>query len=601
MQIRLLGKPGFTGPDAPQMRGRKSWALLAYLALEDSTPSRNYLADLLFAEADDPIRALRWNLTEIRRALGTDSIGTGDQVNLRIGPGWTVDALEVISAPWWAAEAVETIGRELLEGFGSIGSPGYETWLLSKRRFLQHSAASSLREAALARLGEHQPDKAVASAARLVALDPFDEEGQALLIRCYATAGDGAAAARQLACCTRLLREELGIEPGPAVVEAVHSTATSDFSRPPGRADIEAKLQAGEAAFQAGAFDAGIECLRDAAKGAHALHDAELDLKAWLSLGSALAHAGRSKHLEAAAALHRTIDIATRTGKNEAAGEAAVEMAWIEFMAARYGRARHWIEKALEFGGDDLTIRTRALWIRGKTWMETGHSARSLADLKAADEFSVELGDRARRSFCLASLGRTLLLRGALDEAAEVLERAVGIGEIEGFTWATPLPQAFLGEVKTLWEQFDEAEDVLQRSLASARQLQDSSFETFACRALGVLSVAKHDEESALGWFKQAYVRAISEPDCTWALAYTLDALADHSSRSRMPEADRWIEELEALASSTGMRELLCHCYIYRHRLGDETAAGKARALAEGLDNPDLHRLLDRASIYTGG
>lgn len=57
LDIRLLGRPAIEGGDAP--RGRKAWALLAYLLSSDSSPTREQLAGLFFEDADDPLRALR--------------------------------------------------------------------------------------------------------------------------------------------------------------------------------------------------------------------------------------------------------------------------------------------------------------------------------------------------------------------------------------------------------------------------------------------------------------------------------------------------------------------------------------------------------------
>ncbi len=68
----LLGPPLLIrdGVVYPAPRGRKVWALLAYLALSDRPPTRQQLIDLLFPDADDPAGALRWNLSELRRLLG---------------------------------------------------------------------------------------------------------------------------------------------------------------------------------------------------------------------------------------------------------------------------------------------------------------------------------------------------------------------------------------------------------------------------------------------------------------------------------------------------------------------------------------------------
>ena len=61
LTIHLLGRPRIERPsgDVYQFRSRKSWALLAFLILNDRPPSRRQLASLLFSEADDPLRPVR--------------------------------------------------------------------------------------------------------------------------------------------------------------------------------------------------------------------------------------------------------------------------------------------------------------------------------------------------------------------------------------------------------------------------------------------------------------------------------------------------------------------------------------------------------------
>ena len=74
LAVHLLGRPRIDrgAAEAYQFRSRKSWALLAYLILSERSAPRSQLASLLFADAKDPVRALRWSLAEIRRALGDD-------------------------------------------------------------------------------------------------------------------------------------------------------------------------------------------------------------------------------------------------------------------------------------------------------------------------------------------------------------------------------------------------------------------------------------------------------------------------------------------------------------------------------------------------
>src|SRR6476469_10024526 len=91
--IRLLGAPSIEvdGAPAPGPRGRKTWALLAYLVLAERPPTRHRLAELLFGGADDPLGALRWSLAELRRSLGGHASLGGEPVRLVLADGVTTD------------------------------------------------------------------------------------------------------------------------------------------------------------------------------------------------------------------------------------------------------------------------------------------------------------------------------------------------------------------------------------------------------------------------------------------------------------------------------------------------------------------------------
>ena len=92
--IRLLGPPRIESPGASpaQPRGRKAWAVLAYLALQTAGTGRSRTAALLFPDAADPLGALRWNLSELRRSLAGVTLD-GDPLRLEMQPPWRCDAV----------------------------------------------------------------------------------------------------------------------------------------------------------------------------------------------------------------------------------------------------------------------------------------------------------------------------------------------------------------------------------------------------------------------------------------------------------------------------------------------------------------------------
>src|SRR6266487_204815 len=195
LAIHLLGKPKIErdGVRADAPKGRKPWALLAYLLCSTGAMPRERLTALLFSDADDPLGALRWNLAELRRLLGDPTILRGDPLQLCLPPGSFVDVWALASGAWMDASQVPGLGCDLLAGMNFPTSAAFEAWLLSERRHVKASAHAALREAVTASLAAGQTRAAIDMARR------------------------------QLTACVALFRRELGTEPGPAVRSALVS------------------------------------------------------------------------------------------------------------------------------------------------------------------------------------------------------------------------------------------------------------------------------------------------------------------------------------------------------------------------------------------
>ena len=151
--VHLLGQPSIESErgEGYRLRSRKSWALLAYLLLKERPPTRAQLASLLFGEADDPLRALRWCLSEIRRGLGEDAVVEGDPVTLVLPPGAVVDIEVIERGNWVDAVALPGLGRDLLEAMVIQGAPAFDSWLLAEQRHGAAATEAILHEAALGR------------------------------------------------------------------------------------------------------------------------------------------------------------------------------------------------------------------------------------------------------------------------------------------------------------------------------------------------------------------------------------------------------------------------------------------------------------------
>src|SRR5918994_4527260 len=125
------------------------------------------------------------------------------------------------------------------------------------------------------------------------------------------------------------------------------------MARPSGRAGILAQLEAGEAAFAAGAVNAGLGTLHHAAVDAAAGTTPDLLARALVALGSALVHAARGSDEEGAAILHRAIEAAETSGDARLAATAHRELGYVELLRGQYPRADAWLIRAAELADPD--------------------------------------------------------------------------------------------------------------------------------------------------------------------------------------------------------------------------------------------------------
>lgn len=593
--IHLLGRPWLGRGEAvvSPPRGRKAWGLLAYLLVAARPHPRDHLASLLFAEADDPLRALRWNLAELRRSLGLREALRGDRVSVSLPPNTYVDLHVLTSGSWVEASAVPGLGCELLAGMDFPTSPGFEAWLLNERRRLTVAALAALREGALARLAAGDAVGAQSLAARLVALAPLDENGHALLIRAFVTGGDDEAASRQLHACTELMRRELGVDPGPAVAAALRSGDRRSSGRVGAAASGRAQLDAGLAALKAGVLDAGLECLTRAAAEAAAAQDRELEAKASFELGSALVHCGRSRYEEGAAVLHEVLPLAESLGDNRLGAAAARELAWVELLSARYQRSEVWLQKALELAQGEPGEAASGLWVLGMGLTEVARYPESLAVLRQAITLADSAGDARAGGIARALVGKAHLMRGELDEARPILEQSLETFQSAGWTWLLPWAEAYLGELELFAGNLERAEALLDHAFSLAAQISDPCFCAKSEANLGLLEARRGDVAAARSRLESARLWLVRTPDHVWSLGYALDASCVVGTSWALPDTGQWIDELEQLAGRAGMRELVARSYVHRHNLtGDVSMIEAARLLAADIDNPRLHLIV---------
>jgi DNA-binding SARP family transcriptional activator len=595
--IHLLGAPLLIRDEVVYAtpRGRKVWALLAYLTLSHGSPSRQQLVDLLFTDAEDPAGALRWNLSELRRLLGgPDTVGSGNVVQLRLPAGTVIDVLVLMGGTSGEAVDLPGLGRELLEGMDIDASPGFDAWLLGERRRLLGLSEAVLREGSLRAIASGNTRAAVELATRLVAADPLNEDAHVLLVRAFAASGDDVAVRRQLSASVDLFRRELGVEPGPELIEA---GAIDVAGRPPvgvGRASLEALVESGDAAVNAGAIEAGLESLRNAVAGAHASGDTEIETAALLSLGSALIHATKGRDEEGAAALHRSITAAETTGQRSVAASAHRELGYVELLRGDYPRAAVWLRSAEELADGEPLERARIQAVRGTCLGDVGAHDQATEAYEESRALGDSLGNLNQRAWAMAFLGRTQLLRNELRAAEATLHEACMAARSARWTAFIACPEALAAEVWVRTGDLDRASETFEHAFALACQVNDACWEAYGVRGLGLLRAARGDLDGSIELMEDALIRCARQRDThLWLRAYVLDALCAVAISASHPTAAAWVTDLASLAGRSGMRELSVRAYLYRRDLGDPTAVDAARVLAVGIENPHLHDLLE--------
>jgi DNA-binding SARP family transcriptional activator len=588
--VRLLGRPVAErdGVACRPPRGRKAWALLAYLALAERPPGRGHLAHLLFGDADDPLGALRWTLAELRRTLGVTL--TGDPVT--IGGPLDIDVRRLVggSDPSWVPDGP----GELLEGLTLSGQAEFESWLVVQRHRLAALVESRLREAAANLLTAGRAAQAVPLAARAVACNPLDEGNHELLVRALAMSGDRAAAQRQVAVCVDLFRRELGVEPSEALTDAAYSgPATTAVPPVGGRRAALSQLEAGRAAILAGAVDAGVQCLRRAVAEAGEHGDAALRARCLCALGSALVHAVRGRDEEGAAVLREAVVLAAEAGDQAIAVEARRELGFVEVQAGRRAAGEAWLAEAASLARTDEE-RAAILGVRGMNASDSGDYAAAFVHLGESVEHARRAGDERQCAWSLALLGRAHLLRGERRQAEAVLGESLALVARQRWLAFQPWPQALRGELDLLGGDVAGATDHLEHAWSLACQLGDPCWEGMAARGLGLLHADRGEHAAASGWHSEATARCARLPDrYVWVLGHTLDGAITHAIDNHMYDrATPMVSTLAALAARGHMRELTVRAHLHRHRLGETAALGAARLLAEDIDNPALAALL---------
>lgn len=600
LRVRLLGRPRIEddGQQCPPPRGLKSWAVLARVALAERGIERRELAAELFGEADDPLGALRWCLADVRRSLGQPDLLRDDVLTLAPAELWLdVRALEDGDLP--AGE----IGGALLDGVDLRNCPGFDTWLLLARMRCAARGQQELRRRALSLLAAGEAGAATEAAGLAARLDPLDEAAQELFLRTLVAAGRAGLASAHLASCLALFARE-GLVPSPALRSAARDPKAA--RRPRVRAGVVAAslLQAGTAALDAGAVDAGVETLRraaaeagrcaDLAPGAQAplaqtVLTQTLLAETLLALGGALVHAVRGSDGEGAVVLHRALRAARAAGEDELTADIQRELAFVDVQAGRHASAARALGEATRHACDDPGRRAGILAIRGMNEADRGRHAEA-ADLLLQSAGSARLAGRPRQeAWSRGVLARSLLLAGRVADARDAAEESFALAQRERWNAFLPWPQVLRAQCLAQAGDWADAATETEHAFALACELGDPCWEGMAGRGLGLLALHDGDLPGARRWLGDARRRCDRVSDrYVWVSAYIGLAELEAEAGRHPDRAARAAARLYDFAVRSDLPEFLAWALVYQAEAGDRGRAALARAAAAGVSNPAL-------------
>ena len=233
--LNWLGSPQALLNGIPvKFETRKAAALLAVLSLDRRPQSREFLATLFWPEYDS-VRApanLRRTLASLQASLGPgwihadrEAIHLGNQDSIQIDSEQVLSRIREVRTHHPAGDsrlcascanilvqAVKLCHGEFMKGFNLKECPGFDRWQLEKRDALSQELGWALELLVEAKGESGDLEAAIPLAQRWLALDELHEPAHRALMFLYARSGKRTAALRQFDACTRLLREELGLE-----------------------------------------------------------------------------------------------------------------------------------------------------------------------------------------------------------------------------------------------------------------------------------------------------------------------------------------------------------------------------------------------------
>lgn len=545
-QICLLSRPATSG-FAARPPARKSALLLTYLLLAGPTPRRR-LADLLFAEAQDPLAALRWALGDLRRATDTRLELGGDPVTVEVPDEVEIDLLTLQEGQLPTRGAAG--GEALLTWAEGAAGPELDLWLLGERHRLTRLVGTLAHDVALASLAADDHAEAIRCARTAVDLAPYDENAHALLLRCLRSAGRQDEAREHLAVASRLVLDLTGHAASPALAAALEER---DATPPVTASSTRAVLETAQGLLHAGATEEALSRLETNVAAARRAGDRSLLLDALVAWGSALVHAARGRDEEGVAVLHEAAAMLDATTPHALASRVQRELGYVRLLRGDYPLASRWLRQALRATEDAGELAWAHAFV-GAVLADTGRHDEAADQLRRSIALADAAGDLRCAAYARSFRGRSALLLGDLVPARAELARTVDDMRRCGYLSAVPWALALKAEAARAAGDRDAARADAEHAFSVACEMGDPCWEACGGRVLGLLAADEGRPEEAMRVLDDAAARGRRTPDSyTWALLWVDEARARTAVRYGLPAAPLLVAELATGAARHGI------------------------------------------------
>ena len=241
LNIYLLGIPRLEIDNkVVEIDTRKATAILAYLALAEKRPSRDFLATFLWPDFDQSRAkaALRRTLSAMRRDVGKDFFEISREA-VAFSPEaeiWVdVVAFQYKADSSSSAEletAVALYRDDFMAGFTLRDSLDFDEWQYYQGEQLRRTYSSVLEQLINHYQSSAEWDIAIRYARRWLALDSLHEAAHRKTMQLLAWAGKRTEAVRHYRECVRILEEELGVAPLPETTDLFHAIQENNLLPP---------------------------------------------------------------------------------------------------------------------------------------------------------------------------------------------------------------------------------------------------------------------------------------------------------------------------------------------------------------------------------